>query len=331
MFCSQSLALILLFWQWRLITSVAWRIESEQLALAATGASLFGWLLVLTSTFLINHFELFGLHQVASNLAGRSMAEPQFRTPLSYRFVRHPIYLGFIIAFWATPVMTLGHLLFAAVTTAYIVVATLLEERDLIALFGDEYRRYKRLQQMGREHGVAVITALALLDTDQHALAVDIVDLERHDLRHPQARTIGDCKCRLVLRPRCCGEQADDLLLGEDRWQLACLPDDHQLARQIRPIKRRREEEAQRRDGDVDGRRRRTGLSLMHLEAAHLFRSRRIRRAFKERRELPNATDVVIARLLAEAAQMHVGDHALAQRRASGGRLSFDHGELLSE
>jgi methanethiol S-methyltransferase len=143
-----SLALILLFWQWRPIASVVWRIENEQLALAATGASLVGWLLVLTSTFLINHFELFGLHQVANNLVGRSMAEPQFRTPLFYRFVRHPIYLGFIIAFWATPVMTLGHLLFAAVTTAYIVIATLLEERDLIALFGDDYRRYKQRVSM---------------------------------------------------------------------------------------------------------------------------------------------------------------------------------------
>jgi methanethiol S-methyltransferase len=151
-----SLALILLFWQWRPITSVVWRIENEQLALAATGVSLVGWLLVLTSTFLINHFELFGLHQVANNLVGRSMAEPQFRTPLFYRFVRHPIYLGFIIAFWATPVMTLGHLLFAAVTTAYIAIATLLEERDLIALFGDDYRRYKQRVSMfvpWRKHG----------------------------------------------------------------------------------------------------------------------------------------------------------------------------------
>ena len=92
---------------------------------------------------MINHFELFGLHQVVNNLAGRSMPAVRFKTPMLYKLVRHPIYLGFIIAFWAAPVMTVGHLLFAAVTTAYIVVGALLEERDLIEMFGDEYRRYR--------------------------------------------------------------------------------------------------------------------------------------------------------------------------------------------
>jgi protein-S-isoprenylcysteine O-methyltransferase Ste14 len=138
-----SLALGLLFWQWRSLPLVMWHVTGPRLAAAATAVSLVGWLVVLTSTFLINHFELFGLQQVMHNLAGRQMAAPIFRTPLFYRFVRHPIYLGFIIAFWAAPVMTAGHLLFAAVTTAYILVGILLEERDLVELFGDDYRRYR--------------------------------------------------------------------------------------------------------------------------------------------------------------------------------------------
>jgi protein-S-isoprenylcysteine O-methyltransferase Ste14 len=138
-----SLALILLFWQWRPIPTQLWQIGQPQIAMAIIALSFVGWLMVLTSTFLINHFELFGLHQVTNNLTGQPMPAPRFRTPLYYKFVRHPIYLGFIIAFWATPTMTVGHLLFAAVTTAYIVVGILLEERDLIDLFGDDYRRYK--------------------------------------------------------------------------------------------------------------------------------------------------------------------------------------------
>jgi protein-S-isoprenylcysteine O-methyltransferase Ste14 len=143
-----SLTLILLFWQWRAMPAIVWQIADPDFAVTVVTCSLVGWLIVLTSTFLINHFELFGLHQVASNLTGRELPAPRFRTPLYYKFVRHPLYLGFVIAFWAAPVMTVGHLLFAAVTTAYIFVGILLEERDLIEMFGDEYRQYKKRVSM---------------------------------------------------------------------------------------------------------------------------------------------------------------------------------------
>ena len=143
-----SLTLLLLFWQWRPMPAVVWHIEEPEMAATIATLSFGGWVLVFTSSFLINHFELFGLHQVANNLTGRQMPAPIFRTPLLYNFVRHPIYLGFIIAFWATPVMTVGHMLFAAVTTAYIFVGILLEERDLIDMFGDEYRRYRQRVSM---------------------------------------------------------------------------------------------------------------------------------------------------------------------------------------
>jgi len=139
-----SLALVLLFWQWRPIPTVVWDIADPRIAMAMTGLSLLGWVLVLISTFLINHFELFGLHQVVNNLAGRGMPAPRFKTPMLYRVVRHPIYLGFLIAFWAAPTMTVGHFMFAAVTTAYILVGIALEERDLTVQFGDEYLHYRR-------------------------------------------------------------------------------------------------------------------------------------------------------------------------------------------
>jgi len=138
-----GLVLVLLFWQWRPLPATVWRIDDIELAAAVTGLGFVGWFILLSSTFLINHFELFGLHQVTNNLSGRPMPAPRFRTPLYYNFVRHPIYLGLVIAFWATPHMTVGHLLFAAVTTGYILVGIALEERDLIDAFGEDYRRYK--------------------------------------------------------------------------------------------------------------------------------------------------------------------------------------------
>ncbi len=143
-----SLVLALLFWQWRPMPAVVWQISDPNAAMAVTVLGFVGWLIVLLSTFLINHFELFGLHQVANHLVGRPMPGPRFRTPLLYGFVRHPIYLGFVIAFWAAPTMTAGHLLFAFVTTAYMIAAIQLEERDLIEVFGDDYRRYRRRVSM---------------------------------------------------------------------------------------------------------------------------------------------------------------------------------------
>jgi methanethiol S-methyltransferase len=143
-----SLALLLLFWQWRPMPAIVWQIDNPDDAACVAAIQLVGWILVFTSSFLINHFELFGLQQVTNNLADRETAAPRFRTPLYYKFVRHPIYLGFIIAFWAAPTMTIGHLLFAAVSTAYIFVGIALEERDLVELFGDDYRKYKQRVSM---------------------------------------------------------------------------------------------------------------------------------------------------------------------------------------
>jgi protein-S-isoprenylcysteine O-methyltransferase Ste14 len=138
-----TLALILILVHWRPIPAVVWQITDPTLAMIVLGISFLGWGLLLLATFLINHFELFGLHQVIANFFSRKMPDPRFKTPVLYKMVRHPIYLGFIIAFWAAPTMTVGHLLFAAVTTAYIFVGIWLEERDLVAEFGDEYRHYR--------------------------------------------------------------------------------------------------------------------------------------------------------------------------------------------
>jgi methanethiol S-methyltransferase len=139
-----SLVLILLFWQWRPIPTVVWEVAIPEIAVAVQATSLLGVVIVLVATFLINHFELFGLHQVFNNFMGREMPAARFKMPGLYKVVRHPLYFGFIVAFWAAPVMTVGHLMFAAVTTAYIFIAIILEERDLVHAFGDEYRRYRQ-------------------------------------------------------------------------------------------------------------------------------------------------------------------------------------------
>lgn len=143
-----SLALILLFWQWRPIGVPIWTIE-HPLARAVLW-SLFagGWLTVLVTTFLINHFDLFGLRQVWLPLVGRAYTPVSFRTPLPYRYMRHPLYFGFLLAFWMTPTMTLAHLVFAVATTAYILVAIQFEERDLVAAHGDAYETYRRVVPM---------------------------------------------------------------------------------------------------------------------------------------------------------------------------------------
>lgn len=120
-----------------------WGIDSPVFAGAVAAGGAIGWIIVLYSTFLISHFELFGLTQVITQFMGRVAQPIKFKTPGLYRLVRHPIYLGFIIAFWSTPLMTVGHLLFASATTGYIFVGIWLEERDLVAFFGDEYRKYR--------------------------------------------------------------------------------------------------------------------------------------------------------------------------------------------
>jgi protein-S-isoprenylcysteine O-methyltransferase Ste14 len=137
-----SLILSLLFWQWRPLPSKIWNFANTAAGNILWVGFFTGWGMVLLSTFLINHFELFGLSQAFNHLAGKAGGAPTFKTPLFYRWVRHPIYLGFLLAFWSAPVMSQGHLLFALATTGYILIGIRFEERDLVTQFGDRYRRY---------------------------------------------------------------------------------------------------------------------------------------------------------------------------------------------
>lgn len=139
-----SLALIALFWLWRPMGGVVWSVEDPVAVVILRSLFGFGWALVLITTFLINHFDLFGLRQVWYHLIGVPLPEMKFVTPGPYRMVRHPLYVGWFFVFWMMPVMTFAHLLFALATTAYILIAIQFEERDLVREHGDKYRAYKR-------------------------------------------------------------------------------------------------------------------------------------------------------------------------------------------
>ncbi len=138
-----SLALALLFWQWKPMGQVVWDVSGTTLGSSLMLLSICGWLFVFISTFLIDHFELFGLKQAFFHMVNRKPMTSKFKTPGFYKLVRHPIYLGFTVAFWATPIMTTAHLLFAIGTLGYVIIGIFFEERDLRSFFGDEYKEYQ--------------------------------------------------------------------------------------------------------------------------------------------------------------------------------------------
>lgn len=143
-----SIVLLVMFWLWQPIPAALWTVSNPIAAGTIAGIFWLGWAVLLASTFLIDHFELFGLSQVFGRLFGKRLSEASFRAPLFYRYVRHPIYLGVTLAIWATPIMTVGHLLFAALVTGYILIGIRLEEHDLVQQFGDQYRRYRQQAAM---------------------------------------------------------------------------------------------------------------------------------------------------------------------------------------
>ena len=143
-----SLALILLFWQWRPMTDVIWEVQNVAGQYVLLGVFFLGWGIVLLSTFLINHFDLFGLRQVYLYSKNIEYTNVGFKEVFLYKVVRHPIMLGFIIAFWATPKMTAGHMLFAVVTTVYVLAAIQIEERDIVSIHGDDYIDYRKRVSM---------------------------------------------------------------------------------------------------------------------------------------------------------------------------------------
>ncbi|MEX5558045.1 isoprenylcysteine carboxylmethyltransferase family protein [Pseudomonas rhodesiae] len=139
-----SLVLVLMFWLWQPMTLTVWEVETTWARGLLIGLFWLGWGIALLATFLIGHFELFGLKQPIDRWRRATPQAPEFRTPLFYKIVRHPLYLGFLIAFWATPHMTAGHLLFSMGMTVYIFIGASFEEKDLVALFGKRYRRYQQ-------------------------------------------------------------------------------------------------------------------------------------------------------------------------------------------
>lgn len=170
-----SLALLLLYWQWLPIPGTIWNIEHTAGSVFLRGLYWAGWLIAWLSTFLINHFDLFGLRQVYMNWCGVEYTHVGMKTPALYKLVRHPLMLGFLIAFWATPRMTVGHLLFSLATTGYILVGIHLEERDLLATHGEAYRRYQQ--------GVSMLLPVPKKQAIPHPLRFDLSVQEKRGSR----------------------------------------------------------------------------------------------------------------------------------------------------